>query len=320
MLRTSHRIWPLAALGISLIVAACGGAAASPTPPPPTPAAATPGPTATAGPAATDPSTGEPALTAPADVGAGVEFEVTWTGPNAQSDYVTIVKVGTAAWTNEDYFNTNSGSPSRLLAPTEPGAYELWYVSGADKTVLVRRAITVLAFAGIIEAPASVVANTEFDVAWSGPSGPGDYVTIVKAGAAQWSNEDYFNASGATPQKLLAPVEAGAYEVWYVTGSDRVIQLRRPITVTATSATLDGPDEVLRGATFEVAWTGPNGPSDYVTIVPLGSPEGTYLSYANTNAGSPASLTAPADGGNFELWYVVGQDRTILARVPIMVK
>ena len=99
-----------------------------------------------------------------------------------------------------------------------------------------------------------------------------------------------------------------------------VIQLRRPITVTATSATLDGPDEVLRGATFEVAWTGPNGPSDYVTIVPLGSPEGTYLSYANTNAGSPASLTAPADGGNFELWYVVGQDRTILARVPIMVK
>lgn len=319
MLRTSHRTWPVAGLALSLVVTACGGAAASPTP---TPAAATTGPTAAPGsvPVATDPSTGEPALTAPNEVGAGVEFEVTWTGPNAQTDYVTIVKAGTAAWTNEDYFNTNSGSPNRLLAPTEPGAYELWYVSGADKAVLVRRPIAILAFVGSIEAPASVVANTEFDIAWNGPSGPGDYVTIVKAGATQWTNEDYFNASGATPQKLLAPVEAGAYEVWYVTGSDRVIQLRRPITVTATSATLDGPDDVLRGAAFQVAWTGPNGPSDYITIVPTGSPEGTYLSYANTNAGTPANLTAPDEGGNFELWYVVGQDRTILARVPIVVK
>jgi Ca-activated chloride channel family protein len=99
-----------------------------------------------------------------------------------------------------------------------------------------------------------------------------------------------------------------------------VIQVRRPITITATSATLDGPDEVGHGAPFQVAWTGPNGPGDYVTIVPLGSAQGTYLSYANTNAGTPAALTAPESGGNYELWYVAGQDTTIIGRAPILVK
>ena len=81
-------------------------------------------------------------------------------------------------------------------------------------------------------------ANKEFDVAWTGPNGPGDYVTIVKLGAEKWTNEDYFNTSGGPSQKLLAPVEAGSYELWYVTGTDSVIQVRRPIAVTATSATL----------------------------------------------------------------------------------
>ena len=80
----------------------------------------------------------EPSLSAAAEAQSGAEIQVAWTGPNAQGDYVMIVKVGTTAWTNEDYFNTNSGSPNQLLAPTEPGAYELWYVSGADKSVLVR--------------------------------------------------------------------------------------------------------------------------------------------------------------------------------------
>ncbi len=319
MLRTSHRRLS-AALALGMLLAACGGAApATPTPPP---VVATAGPTSApdSAPPASNPSTGEPSLSAAAEVAAGADIEVTWTGPNAQGDYVTIVKAGTTAWTTEDYFNTNQGNPQPLLAPTEPGAYELWFVSGADKAVLVRRPITILAFVGSLDAAAAVQANTEFDVAWAGPSGPGDYVTIVKAGSTAWTNEDYFNATGAATQKLLAPVAAGAYELWYITGTDKVIQVRRPITVTATSATLDGPEEATAGAQFQVAWTGPNGPGDYVTIVPLGSAPGTYLSYANTNAGSPLTLTAPTAGGNHELWYVVGQDRSILARVPIVVK
>ena len=318
MLRTSRRLSAGLALGIAL--AACGGGAASPTPVPPTAGPATAGPPAGSLPPASNPSTGEPSLSAAAEVQSGAEFEVSWTGPNAQGDYITIVKVGTTAWTNEDYFNTSAVNPSRLLAPAEPGAYELWYVSAADDAILARRPVTVLAFAGSLEAPASVPGNTEFEIAWTGPNGPGDYVTIVKAGATRWTNEDYFSTSAGNRQKLVAPTEAGAYELWYVTGSDEVIQVRRPITITPATATLDGPDDVARGASLQVAWTGPNGPGDYITIVPAGSPQGTYLSYANTSAGNPAALTAPDDGGNYELWYVAGQDSSVIAKAPIVVK
>jgi Ca-activated chloride channel family protein len=326
MQRTSNRASLGGGLAVMILVAACGGSGAA-TPSPAATATATvavtPAPSAATGttaPVATQGSTGEPAVNAPAEVAAGAEFEVTWTGPNEQSDYVTIVKLGATKWTNEDYFNTNSGNPNKLLAATEPGDYEIWYVSGASKEILARRAIKILAFVGSLDAPATVEANHQFDVAWTGPNGPGDYVTIVTAGATQWTDEDYFNANSGNPGKLLAPLEAGAYEVWYVTGTDRVIQVRRPIIVTATSATLVAPAEVAKGATFQVTWTGPNGPADYVTIVPAGSPPNTYLSYFNTNAGNPGTLTAPSDSGDYEIWYVVGQNRVNLATRPIKVR
>jgi Ca-activated chloride channel family protein len=322
MQRTSIRASLGAGLAVMILVAACGGGAATPTPPAGT-ATPTEGPSAAAGtsaPLPTQTSTGAPGLDAAAEVGAGTEFEVNWTGPNGQSDYVTIVKLGATKWTDEDYFGCSGGSPQSLIAPTEPGDYELWLVAGLSDEILARRPIKVLAFVGSVTAPASVEANHEFDVAWTGPNGPGDYLTIVKAGATQWTDEDYFNASGASPQTLLAPVEAGAYEVWYVTGTDRVIQLRRPITVTPTSATVQAPNEVPKGATFDVTWTGPAGPSDYITIVPAGSPAGTFLSYFNASGGSPGSLTAPDAAGDYEVWYVVGQDRSNLASRPIKVR
>lgn len=319
MQRTSMRILAGAGLALTVLVAACGGGTApSPTPVPPTAAPQTQAPVETA-PPATNPSTGDPHITAPSEIAGGTEFEVTWTGPNALNDYVTIVKAGTTQWTNEDYFNTNGGSPQKLNAPTVAGDYELWYVSGADQKVLFRLPVKVLDFVGTLTAPDSVEANKEFDVSWTGPNGTGDYVTIVKLGATEWTNEDYFNTNGGPTQKLLAPVAAGAYEIWYVTGLDRKIQVRRAITVTATNATVDAPAGVSKAAQFQVTWTGPNGPGDYITIVPAGATGWTSESYANANAGSPATLTAPDASGDFEIWYVAGQDSTVLARASIKV-
>jgi Ca-activated chloride channel family protein len=301
---------------VALILAACGGTA----PPSPTPAA-TIGPPVETPPAATATSgaTGPAAITAPDEVETGVEFEVAWTGPNEPGDYITLVAEGATEWTNEDYFYTNGAvSPGRLTAPAAAGSYELWYVA-ADETILARRPIELTPFQGSLQAPAEVTGNTEFEVTWQGPNGPGDYVTIVKAGATRWTNEDYFYTSTGNPGKLLAPIEAGAYEVWYVLGVDDSVQARRPIAVIAPEVTLDAPDSVARGATFEVAWTGPNGPGDYVTIVPEGSTPGTYLSYDYTTAGSPATLTAPDAVGRYEIWYAAGAGDVTLLSIPIVV-
>ena len=80
-------------------------------------------------------------------------------------------------------------------------------------------------------------------------------------------------------------------------------EARRPISVTPFEITLDAPAEVNAGADFEVTWTGPNGPGDYITIVLAGSPEGAYLDYAYTTEGSPLTITAPDTAGTYEIWY-----------------
>lgn len=320
------RSTPAAALGlIGLLVVACGGGtpAATPTPAPATEpvatAAASAGPTEGATTAPTNASTGEPSVKADAQVPVGASFEVQWTGPNANGDYVTIVKAGATEWTNEPYFYTASTpSPGKLTAPGTPGSYELWYVSGGDEKILAKTSLTVSAFVGSISAPDTVAAGTVFDVSWTGPDGPGDYVTIVKPGAT-WTNEPYFYTNLGPTNTLLAPIDAGAYELLYVSGSGSVVQLRRPIAVTPYSASVDGPGTVAKGASVTIAWTGPNGPGDYITIAPAGSSDGTYLNYCYTAAGPSCVIDAPDTAGAYEVRYVTGGAK-VLASEALQVK
>lgn len=314
----------LAAL-LVLVLAACGGGAAptaSPTAEP------TPAPTSTPGaseaPSATaEPNTGDATLDAPDEVEAGAAFEVAWTGPDNAGDFVTVVAAGTTAWSNQDYFNTHNGSPGELTAPLTAGEYEVWYVSNADDSVVARRPITITPFTGGLLGPDEVAGGTEFEVAWNGPDGSGDYITIVPVGAGVADYLSYDETSDGSPAHLIAPITAGAYELRYVTGTPRTVMLTRPITVLAVVASVDGPESVKVGEEFEVAWTGPNGPGDYITIVPAGSAAGAYLSYDEASDGSPSEIEAPDDPGDYELWYVIpgrrGEPTTVVARQPIEV-
>lgn len=305
-----------------LVLAACGGGGATPTPEPTDSPTSTPAPSVEAEPTST-PRTGDATLDAPDEVEAGAGFEVAWTGPDNSGDYITIVAAGATAWTNEDYFNTHNGNPGRLTAPLTAGAYELWYVSNADDSVVARRPITVTPFTGGLLAPDEVAGGTVFEVAWTGPNGSGDYITIVPVGAAVGDYMSYDNTSNGSPAELVAPVKGGAYELRYVTGNPREVMLTRPITVLEVTASVDGPDSVKVGTNFDVAWTGPDGPGDYITIVPAGSAPGAYLSYQGTSRGSPLQLDAPAEPGDYELWYVipgrVGEPTSVAARQPIEV-
>ncbi len=315
------RVGAVGALILVLVSGCGGGSAASPTPSAasatPTAVASAP---ATAEAVATATPGGPATLDAPAEVEAGVQFDVAWTGPQGERDYVTIVAAGTAKWTTEPYFYTTAGTPGKLVASTIAGDYELWYVSGADDAILARRPVAVTAFAGTLAGPAAVAAGTAFTVAWSGPDGPGDYVTIVPVGAEKWTSESYFYTTAGSPGPLIAPIAAGTYELWYVTGSDSKTMARAPITVTPLAVTLEAPESVARDAEFQVTWTGPNGPQDYVTIAPAGSPDGTYLSYAYTAAGSPATLTAPGEAGDYEIRYASDRVPGTFKSIPIVVR
>ncbi|MEP7158270.1 MAG: hypothetical protein ABI797_02495 [Chloroflexota bacterium] len=276
----------------------------------------TPVPAVTPGPVIIGPAS----LDGPDSVPANTVFYVNWTGPNKTGDYVTIIAANKKKWSGEPYFYTYAGTPRQLQSATTPGAYELRYIDGASKKVKARRPITVTAFVGSLSAPDSVVGGTEFTVDWTGPASPGDYVTIEPVGATEWAGESYFYTySNAHTGTLTAPLADGPHELWYVAG-DATVMLREPITVTPVSASVSGPASVTHGATFAVSWTGPDATGDFITIVAVGAPEGSYLSYAYTQYGNPATLTAPATAGQYELRYVFGGgDRPTLATATIQV-
>jgi len=341
------RALPLAS--VAVFVVACGGAApATPTPTPavtsspssaatasPTAAAtegATPSgapatPTLGASPGATPEQTQTPGpvvtgpagLEAPDTVPANTQFEVDWTGPNALGDFVTIVAKGATEWTDEDYFDTATGTPGHLVSPKDAGDYELWYVNGADKSIATRRPILVTPFVATLSGPRSVPAGTQFAVDWTGPNAPGDYVSILPVGAPTWTDESWVYTSYGTPAQLLAPLEAGSYELAYIISPD-VVMLRQPITVTPYSSTVTAPASAGKSASISVAFTGPNGPGDYITIVPAGADEGAYTSYAYTSSGTPATITGPDTAGNYEIRYVYGATGQTLSSTPIQIK
>jgi Ca-activated chloride channel family protein len=352
-----HGSWFAAALAVLMaaVVASCGGGAATASPASTSPAAigssaspsasaaataaATAAPSASPSAAPTTAATAAPTsppaqatakptsgpagpatLDAPDQVGAGAQFAVNWTGPAGAGDYVTIVASGATRWTTEPYFYTTVASPGKLVAATTAGSYELWYVQGSDDSILTRRPVTVTPFVGSLDAAAGVESGTQFKVTWTGPNGPGDYVTMVKPDAVRWTTETYAYTSAGNPVTLVAPIESGPYELRYVTGTDDKTMVRRPITLSPMVITLKAPASVQHAAKFQVAWTGPDGPSDYITIAPVGSPAGTYLNYAYTRSGSPVTLTAPDTAGKYEIRYQSDRVDGTFASTPIEVK
>jgi Ca-activated chloride channel family protein len=94
---------------------------------------------------------------------------------------------------------------------------------------------------------------------------------------------------------------------------------RRAIRIVAAEVSLGASATVIAGSTVSVTWTGPDHPSDYVTLVPRGTPDGNYGNYTNTATGSPLSLRVPIMAGDAELRYMTGQGNKVIGRRPIQV-
>ena len=206
--------------------------------PPPT---ATPIPRPTATPLATPGPVvvGPASLVAPDSVPADTLFKVDWVGPNNSGDYISIIAASKRKWSGEPYFYTYGGTPKYLQSSTQPGAYEIRYIGG-NKKVLARRPITVTDFVGSLDGPPNVGAGKEFDVAWTGPASPGDYITIEPVGQTEWNGESFFYLYQNHIGRLTAPLPAGNYELWYVAG-DKTVMLREPITIDPLQASVSGP-------------------------------------------------------------------------------
>jgi hypothetical protein len=258
-------------------------------------------------------------LQAPAQVVAGAVFPVTWTGPDNEGDFITIVRKEAANRDSGTYALTQVGSRLDLTAPIEAGEWELRYVATRSRTVLARVPLTVVPSGATMDAPAQVTLDTPVTVAWTGPNNVGDYITLVAKEEPDGKYGNYALTSAGSPVTVTAPPKAGEGELRYMTGQGAKVLGRRPILIVAPEVSLDAVAEAVVGSAVPVKWTGPANPGDYVTVVAAGAKDGLYGNYTTVSKTSPVNVTMPIEPGDAELRYMTGRGAQVLARRAIRV-
>ncbi|MEO1188154.1 MAG: vWA domain-containing protein, partial [Pseudomonadota bacterium] len=120
------------------------------------------------------------------------DLMVYWTGPERESDWVTVTEVDGTPGSYKTYkYIRDGGNPLALRMPAEPGTYEVRYVLGRPSRVLASLQIEATAVAASMEAPDTVSAGALFNVTWAGPGYNDDWVTVVTPDAAARAYTDY---------------------------------------------------------------------------------------------------------------------------------
>ena len=213
-------------------------------------------------------------IEAPAEVSAGAEFKVKWTGPDNKQDFISIAEVDSEDREYSTYKFTKKGELLTFQAPDEPGDYEIRYIDAASYGILGSVPLKVLETSATVEAPEEVDAGSEFRVYWTGPENKRDFITVVeyekeerKYGKYKYVKSSEKDRDGKSYITITAPDEAGDYEVRYLSGQKYYTLGRTPITVTATAATLAAPRDAIAGSKINIYWTGPANKRDFITIV-----------------------------------------------------
>lgn len=171
-------------------------------------------------------------VSAPVSVPAGGEIEVTWQGPGAPGDYLSIDSVGSPETDYGNYAYTAAGNPVTIRVPETPGAYQVRYHMARSLSVLGSAPLTVAANTATVSGPTTAAGGSSIEVAWTGPDNSGDYVAIVLAGASNLDYETYAYTRLGTPLSVGVPLEPGNCEIRYMTGVRRDVLATAPLLVT----------------------------------------------------------------------------------------
>ncbi|QHQ33767.1 vWA domain-containing protein [Algicella marina] len=256
-------------------------------------------------------------IEAPESAEVGSTIAVIWEGPDNDRDYISIAVPDSQDSHYNGYTYTSDGSPLKLVLPSEPGEYELRYVQAVGPRVIARKPINVVPTTATITALEEAAAGSTITVEWTGPDNARDYISIAEAGADEGRYEKYTYTSEGSPLKLSMPAEPGDYELRYVLAKGNATVATRPITLVASNASLDGPEEAEAGGSITVTWEGPDNARDYISIAETGADEGRYEKYTYTSDGSPLKLALPPEPGDYELRYVLATGNKTLVSRPI---
>jgi Ca-activated chloride channel family protein len=253
-------------------------------------------------------------IQAPARATAGDTINITWEGPDYRNDFIGIGALDDPDG-YDNYAYTRDGSPARLEMPVAPGRYEIRYFVNQDRTVIARREIEVTALSVTLTAPETARVGETIMVTWDGPDYRNDFVAA--AVPEDDGYETYVYTRDGSPARLQMPSDPGTYEIRYYVNQDRSIQARLPITVTDLEVELETASSGLAGGSIMVGHNGPDYRNDFIAIFHVG--EDGHEEYSYTRNGNPVRLDLPDEPGDYEIRYVMNQDRRVLASVPFTV-
>jgi len=263
-------------------------------------------------------------LDAPASAPAGSRIKVTWTGPDNDGDYITVVPPDAPKGQYTQYFNTRGLNPddANLPLPTRPGTYEIRYVVGGSDETLARRAITVTAVQATLDAAAAAPAGARIRVKWTGPNNEGDFITVVKPDEDRGAYTNYFGPKDTDPEdgKVTLPARPGDYEIRYVTGGEARVLARAKVRAEAFAVTIDAPQSVSAGREFEFKWTGPKIADNVFALAKPDADVDAGEVILNADGEEDMRMRAPDQPGTYELRYVVPSLKRVLAKKTIVVR
>ena len=166
-----------------------------------------------------------------------------------------------------------------------------------------------------IAGPAEVRLADPVEVHFTGTGEGRDFVSIARPGSAARTYHAFVYTNRGTPVTLNAPVEAGAWEIRYVSAASEILA-SLPLNVIERTASVDGPRRALMGETIPIFFEGTGNARDWVDIARPGAAPKGYAVFGYVSGGSPVTLAAPSETGEWELRYVSALNK-VLARQPI---
>jgi len=203
--------------------------------------------------------------------------------------------------------------------PGDPGEYDLIYTMNQKRTIIARVPISVAGVEFGLTAPDAAVAGSTIQVDWTGPDYQNDYIDIAELDAKDNKYINYTYTREGSPLGLEMPVEPGTYQIRYILSQDRSVMASRTIEVTGLEVTVEAQDSAIAGETIVVDWSGPDYQNDYISVAEIGQADNAYKGYTYTREGSPLNLLLPLEAGDYEVRYILSQDRTVAARRPLRI-
>ena len=256
-------------------------------------------------------------LQAEATLSGGTPVDIIISPTPEVAHFLTLVPADTAEGKYGDYQYVLNKSSVTLQTPVQPGEYELRLLENVSGyATLSRRALTITPAEVSLTAPGQAQAGTPVSIAWEGPAGQGDYITVVAVGTPGEEDGRYAYTS-RNPVSLIMPDTPGEYELRYLTRRKEKLA-SRPIVVEGYDVQMSAPRQVAAGASVAIEWSGVQNSGDFITIVAPGTAERKYDEYVYAKS-SPATMAAPETPGEYEIRYLSANEYRTLASAPLTV-